>query len=243
MKLNCDLGESYGSWTMGMDSEVMPFIDMANIACGFHAGDADVMHKTLMLAKRHQVQIGAHPSYPDRQGFGRRSMNCSAAELINLLHYQIAALDGMAQIHGMQLCYVKPHGALYNDMMRDPAILATVFTAIASYHKPLALMLLATAKQQQHQQQAQAEGIDLLFEAFADRRYTNEGLLMPRSKAGAVLNEAEVLQQVKLLVSDAVVITESGQRLPLQADTLCVHGDNEAAIAQVQSIQQVLQAS
>lgn len=243
MKLNCDLGESFGSWTMGMDSAVMPFIDMANIACGFHAGDADVMQQTLALAKHHQVQIGAHPSYPDRQGFGRRSMNCSAEELVNLLHYQIAALDGMAQIHGLRLSYVKPHGALYNDMMLHPAILETVFTAIASYHKPLSLMMLATAKQQQHQQQAQAEGIDLLFEAFADRRYTDEGLLMPRTKAGAVLNKADVLQQVKLLVNEGVVITESGQRLPLLADTLCVHGDNEAAIAQVQNIQQVLRAS
>lgn len=243
MKLNCDLGESYGSWTMGMDSEVMPFIDMANIACGFHAGDADVMQQTLALAKHHQVQIGAHPSYPDRQGFGRRSMNCSAKELVNLLQYQIAALDGMAQIHGLQLSYVKPHGALYNDMMLHPAILETVFTAIASYHKPLSLMMLATAKQQQHQQQAEAEGIDLLFEAFADRRYTDEGLLMPRTRAGAVLNKADVLQQVKLLVNEGVVITESGQRLPLLADTLCVHGDNEAAIAQVQNIRQVLRAS
>ncbi|SEA48093.1 5-oxoprolinase subunit PxpA [Alkalimonas amylolytica] len=241
MKLNCDLGESYGSWTMGMDSSVMPYIDMANIACGFHAGDADVMQRTLALAKQHQVDVGAHPSYPDRQGFGRRTMNCSPEELINLLHYQIAALDGMAQIHGLELSYVKPHGALYNDMMRQPAILQTVFTAIQSYHKPLALMLLATAEQAKHQAEADALGIALLFEAFADRRYTDEGLLMPRNQAGAVLNQTEVLAQVQLLVSDGVVITGSGKRLALKADTLCVHGDNEAAIAEVQHIRQLLQ--
>ncbi|MDP4528214.1 5-oxoprolinase subunit PxpA [Alkalimonas delamerensis] len=241
MKLNCDLGESYGSWTMGMDSSVMPYIDMANIACGFHAGDADVMQRTLALAKHYRVEVGAHPSYPDRQGFGRRSMNCSAEELVNLLHYQIAALDGMAQIHGLELSYVKPHGALYNDMMHHPAILETVFTAIKSYHKPLALMLLATAEQAKHQAEADALGISLLFEAFADRRYTDAGLLMPRSKPGAVLNQTEVMTQVQLLVDEGVVITDSGKRLALQADTLCVHGDNEAAIAEVKHIRQLLQ--
>ncbi|HEY9044220.1 MAG TPA: LamB/YcsF family protein, partial [Rheinheimera sp.] len=114
MKLNCDLGESFGSWQMGLDAAVMPYIDMANIACGFHAGDADVMAKTLKMAKQHGIAVGAHPSYPDLQGFGRRSMALSASEIINTMRYQMAALDGMAQSAGVTISYVKPHGALYN---------------------------------------------------------------------------------------------------------------------------------
>ncbi len=119
MKLNCDLGESYGNWTMGLDTQVMPHIDQANIACGFHAGDPLVMLNTLKLAKQHNVSIGAHPSYPDLVGFGRRTMKCSTEELVALVLYQVAAIDGVAKSLGMNLDYVKPHGALYNDMMSD----------------------------------------------------------------------------------------------------------------------------
>ena len=142
MKLNCDLGESFGAWKMGLDDQVMPHIDMANIACGFHAGDPSVMANTLKLAKQHNVMIGAHPSYPDKQGFGRRSMNLSVAELTQCLHYQIAALDGMAKVQGLTLRYVKPHGALYNDMMTNQQLLTTVMGAVASYPANLKLMIL-----------------------------------------------------------------------------------------------------
>lgn len=240
MKLNCDLGESFGSWEMGLDSEVMPYIDQANIACGFHAGDPDVMQRTLALAKHYDVTIGAHTAYPDLQGFGRRSMQCSASEIVNFMHYQIAALDGMAQIQGLTLRYVKPHGALYNDMMSKPPVLEAVIQAVASYYKPLQLMLLATAGWQQIKQQTEQAGISVLFEAFADRRYTDDGKLTPRSQAGAVLHENEMLAQVQQLVKDGTVTTASGNILPLQADTLCVHGDNPAAIAQVKQIRELL---
>lgn len=152
MKLNCDLGESFGAWQMGLDDEVMPHIDMANIACGFHGGDSDVMANTLALAKQHKVMIGAHPSYPDKQGFGRRSMVLTPQELSNCLHYQIAAIEGMARVQGLSLEYVKPHGALYNDMMVDETILTTVMQAVASYPSKLKLMILATANAEQHQQ-------------------------------------------------------------------------------------------
>ncbi len=242
MKLNCDLGESYGSWTMGLDNEVMPYIDQANIACGFHAGDPDVMQRTLQLAKQHGVSIGAHPAYPDLNGFGRRSMQCSHNEIVNLIQYQVAALDGMAQCQGLTLSYVKPHGALYNDMMSKPAMWQAVLQAIASYHKPLRLMLLADNNRQSYQQQAAALNVHLLFEAFADRRYTDEGKLTPRSTSGAVLHGSDVLAQVSQLVNDGSVTTATGQRLALQADTLCVHGDNPGAIAQVAQIRQLLQA-
>lgn len=240
MKLNCDLGESFGSWQMGLDTDVMPHIDMANIACGFHAGDADVMAKTLQLAKQHSVVVGAHPSYPDLQGFGRRSMALSHGEIVNCLHYQIAALDGMAQSAGLTLSYVKPHGALYNDMMSKPAVFDAVLDAIGRYYKPLKLMILATAEQQQYRDLAAAKGVTLLFEAFADRRYTDDGKLTPRSQPGAVLHADEMLTQVAQLVKHGTVTTATGKQLPLAADTLCVHGDNQAAIAQVQQIRALL---
>jgi UPF0271 protein len=240
MKLNCDLGESYGSWTMGLDSQVMPFIDQANIACGFHAGDPDVMQRTLQLARQHGVALGAHPAYPDLNGFGRRSMQCSHNEIINLIHYQVAALDGMAQCQGASISYVKPHGALYNDMMSKPTVWQAVLQAIASYHKPLQLMLLADNNRQSYQQQASDLKVKLMFEAFADRRYTNDGKLSPRSQQGAVLHGDEVLAQVSQLLNDASVTTDSGQRLALNADTLCVHGDNIGAVAQVAHIRQLM---
>lgn len=238
--LNCDLGESFGSWTMGLDEQAMPHIDLANIACGFHGGDPDVMVRTLKLAKQHGVTIGAHPSYPDLQGFGRRSMHCSASEIVNLIHYQVAALDGMAQCQGLDLSYIKPHGALYNDMMAKPEVWQAVLQAVASYHKPLKLMILATADAAHYQQQAAAAGVNLLLEAFADRRYTDAGKLTPRSQAGAVLHGAEVLAQVRQLVAQGSVTTDSGKTLPLAADTLCVHGDNVAAITQLTEIRELL---
>ena len=136
LKLNCDLGESFGSWKMGLDDDVMPYLDQANIACGFHAGDAMVMKKTLLLAKQHNVTVGAHPSYPDLNGFGRHSMNIPAADLIALMQYQIAALTGMAANLGVKVTYVKPHGALYNDMMANGHIRSAVMQAIAECHQP-----------------------------------------------------------------------------------------------------------
>ena len=236
MKLNCDLGESFGAWKMGLDDDVMPHIDMANIACGFHAGDADVMASTLTLAKQHNVQIGAHPSYPDKQGFGRRSMTLSEKELTNCLHYQIAAIEGMAKVQGLTLSYVKPHGALYNDMMADEQILQTVINAIASYPIDLKLMVLATKNANKHIQIAKSSGVDLILEAFADRQYTDDGHLVSRTLEGSVHNKAALLKQVTQLLSDGSVTTRTGKKLTLNADSLCVHGDNADGIALIKDI-------
>ncbi|NHH87661.1 hypothetical protein IMPJCBKJ_00188 [Pseudoalteromonas sp. MB47] len=241
MKLNCDLGESYGMWKMGLDEQVMPHIDMANIACGFHAGDADVMANTLALAKQHKVMVGAHPSYPDKQGFGRRSMVMSEKELTNCLHYQIAAIDGMAAVHGLTLEYVKPHGALYNDMMSDEQTLNIVMRAVASYAKPLKLMILATNQAAKHKVQANDLQLELILEAFADRQYTDEGKLVSRSLAGSVHDKAALMAQVKQLVAHGTVTTRSGQQMALNADSLCVHGDNEAGITLIQEIKALCQ--
>ena len=240
MKLNCDLGESFGVWTMGLDSEVMPHIDQANIACGFHGGDPLVMQKTLALAKQHQVSVGAHPSYPDLVGFGRRSIVCSAEEIIALIHYQVAALDGMASAQDLSIVYVKPHGALYNDMMQKPEVFSAILIALAQYPKKLALMLQATPEINSFKQQAKKLGIDIYSEAFADRCYDDDGRLLSRSKAGSVLNKEAMLLQVKQLVEHGTITTISGKVVALKVDSLCVHGDNIAGVQAICEIKALL---
>jgi len=238
--LNCDLGESFGSWTMGMDAQVMPHIDQANIACGFHAGDPLIMSNTLELAKQHQVRIGAHPAYPDLVGFGRRSMNCSTDEIKAFITYQTAALGGMAQSMDLSLEYVKPHGALYNDMMAKDNIRHAIMDAIASFHLPIRLMLQATPNADRHREEAKERGIELFFEAFADRCYDDDGRLLARTKAGAVHSRDKMLEQVKQLSEDGTVTTVSGKLLPLQADTLCVHGDNIEGVKAIAAIRELI---
>lgn len=240
MLLNCDLGESFGNWRMGLDEEVMPFLDQANVACGFHGGDPLTMEKTLSMAARNNISIGAHPSYPDLVGFGRRSMALSADELRATLHYQIAALDGMARTAGVELDYVKPHGALYNDMMSDAGIRGTVMDTIASYAKPLRLMLQATADAATHQQEAEQRALPLYFEAFADRAYEDDGRLVSRRKEGAVHNRQRMLEQVRQLAKEGSVTTLSGTVLELHVDTLCVHGDNAEGVQSIREIRELL---
>lgn len=239
--LNCDMGESLGPWSMGMDEQIMPLIDMANIACGFHASDPLTMTRTVLLAKQHHTQIGAHPSYPDLVGFGRRSMKCTPLEIISMVQYQIGALDGICQAHDTKVNYVKPHGALYNDMMRDADILRAVFEATASYDSHLPVMVLASTDNHKTESIAAEFGITLLFEAFADRAYDNHGFLLPRTEPGAVLHsEQSILEQALLLATEGSVISQSGERLTLNADTLCVHGDNAESVKAVQHIRHSL---
>jgi len=240
MKLNCDLGESFGSWTMGLDKQVMPHIDQANIACGFHAGDPLVMQKTLALAKANNVSVGAHPGYPDLVGFGRRSMNCSTEEIIALVTYQIAAIDGVAKSLGIELEYVKPHGALYNDMMAKADVREAILQALSQYYRPLKLMLQATPDIEQHKAQAKRFKVAILSEAFADRCYDDDGKLLSRSKAGAVHNREKMLAQVKQLKEQGSVTTISGKILTLNADSLCVHGDNIEGVQAIEAIRELM---
>jgi UPF0271 protein len=239
--LNCDIGESYGAWTMGLDAEVMPFIDCANIACGFHAGDPSVMRKTVSLALAHDVMIGAHPAYPDLVGFGRRSMACSAAELEDLLHYQIGALDGICRAQGGRVRYVKPHGAMYNDMMAKPEQLRTVIQAIARYDAQLPLMLLSTRDNSAAQALGDEFGVQLWFETFADRAYDSAGHLVSRQLPGAVHHDPEtIIAQALTLARGETLVASDGSNLLLTTDTLCVHGDNASSVAAVQRIRQAL---
>ncbi len=243
MLLNCDLGESYGSWKMGMDADVMPHIDQANIACGFHGGDPVTIDNTLALAARHGVSVGAHPAYPDLVGFGRRTMHLDDTELASSLRYQIAALDGMATCHGLQVSYVKPHGALYNDMMANAHLRGVVMAAVATYHRPLALMMQATPQAEEHRQEAQALGLNLLLEAFADRCYDDDGRLVSRKRPHAVHDRERMLAQVDELCRQGTVTTISGRRLQLAADTLCVHGDNLEGVRAIEAVRALIKGA
>ncbi|NVK36607.1 MAG: 5-oxoprolinase subunit PxpA [Gammaproteobacteria bacterium] len=239
--LNCDLGESFGSWKMGLDEEVFPHIDQANIACGFHGGDPVVMMKTLGLAKKFGVMVGAHPAYPDLVGFGRRSMNCSEAEIIGFMLYQMSAMDGMAKSQGLTMEYVKPHGALYNDMMAKADVRGAIMKAVAQFHRPVKLMLQATQDAAQHEQEAANAGVELLFEAFADRCYDDDGKLLARSKPGAVHTKEKMLAQVKQLNEQGTITSVSGHTLNIKADSLCVHGDNLEGVQAIAEIRQLIQ--
>ncbi|MGK0443467.1 MAG: UPF0271 protein [Bermanella sp.] len=241
--LNCDLGESFGSWKMGLDEDVFPHIDQANIACGFHGGDPLVMMKTLGLAKKYGVMVGAHPAYPDLVGFGRRSMNCSEPEVIAFMLYQMSAMDGMAKTQGLTMEYVKPHGALYNDMMSKLDVRRAIMQAVAQFHRPVKLMLQATNDAKAHEQEAADFGIDLLFEAFADRCYDDDGKLLARSKPGAVHTKEKMLAQVKQLNEQGTITSVSGNTLHIKADSLCVHGDNLDGVQAIAQIRQLIQGS
>ena len=239
--LNCDIGESFGAWTLGRDADVMPFIDCANIACGFHASDPSTMRKTVALALEHGVTLGAHPAYPDLVGFGRRSMSCSPEEIEDLLHYQIGALQGICRAQGGQVSYVKPHGAMYNDMMRDVRQLRAVFNAVAAYEGELRLMLMAQRDNSTALALSAEFGVPVWFEAFADRAYDPAGHLVSRSLPGAVHHDTEtVIAQALTLARGESLVATDGSTLHLHVDTLCVHGDNDSSIAAVQRIRQAL---
>lgn len=239
--LNADMGESFGPWSMGLDDQVMPYVDLANVACGFHASDPDTMRRTVRLAARHGVTVGAHPAYPDLVGFGRRSMACSAAEVENLVLYQLGALAAICRAENAHLGYVKPHGALYNDMIKEPEKLAAVMRAVLAFDAGLPLMVMATRDNAPVQQLAEREGITLWFEAFADRAYDREGRLVSRREPGAVHHDADVIvEQARRIALGQPLSAGDGSQLVLRADTLCVHGDNPESIAAVKAIRQAL---
>lgn len=239
--LNCDMGESFGQWKMGNDELVMPHIDMTNIACGFHASDPHIMSKTIELAILHDVKIGAHPSYPDLQGFGRRSMSIDPIELSEILIYQIGALKALCDSKNAELSYVKPHGALYNDMMKNHQTFEAVVDAVSCFSIPL--MMMATIDNQRFLDIADKYEVPLLFEAFADRAYLGNGSLAPRSQDGSVLKyEDDILGQVKQISQYGKITSIDGFVVPIEADTICVHGDNEDAILLTEKIKQVLES-
>ncbi len=241
--LNCDMGESFGHYSLGLDSEVMPYVDCANIACGYHASDPHVMRRTVRLAVAHDVMIGAHPAYPDLLGFGRRSMACTPAEVEDLVLYQIGALAGFCQAEGVRLRYVKPHGALYNDMARDPELLRAVMRSVASYDPSLPLMLMATADPEPSRRLGEEMGVTVWFEAFADRAYDAQGHLLSRRLPGAVHHDPQaIVEQAVRLARGEPLLAADGGSLSLACDTLCVHGDNPESVAAVRAIREAFAA-
>jgi len=241
IKLNCDIGESFGAWKMGNDEKIMPYIDQANIACGFHASDPLTMQKTIALAVQHHVEIGAHPSYPDLVGFGRRSIACSEMELVSLIQYQVGALTALCQANGAKVSYVKPHGALYNDMMKDMGIFTSVCRAVAELNPNLRLMIQALPDMSPYLTIANTFQLTVIEEGFADRAYQDNGRLVSRSKNNAVLTNAEaVVSRCKLFREHGVFKSENEVALPLNITSLCVHGDNDEAIQLVKALRKYL---
>lgn len=239
--LNADLGESFGAWKMGNDKALMPLIDCANVATGFHASDPVTMQRTVALAIKHDVLIGAHPSYPDKEGFGRRSMVCTSEEITAMIIYQVGALKAFCRAQGGILAYVKPHGALYNDMMQHQHIFEAVLRGVAAVDASLPLVVLALPNLEQHKADAADLNITLWPEAYADRAYTAAGFLKPRSQKGAVLNErAHILEQARMIAALRQVRTDAGNCIELPAITLCVHGDNAESVAIVADIRAML---
>jgi len=240
MKLNCDMGESFGSYSIGRDDEVMQHVHMANIACGAHAGDPIVLEKTVALAVQHGVTIGAHPGYPDVQGFGRRFIDFTAAEIRTMVLYQTGALAAFCKAAGTLPGYVKPHGMLYNTMMADDKVLTAVFQAVASYDAELPVMIQATPRWRHHQKLAADHGLNLLWEAFADRAYESDGSLKKRSLAGAVLGSEALIRQAQTLCEQHCIVAADGTRLEFPVDALCVHGDSEASIAVIAQLRKLV---
>lgn len=239
LTLNCDMGEGFGAWSMGDDRSIMPLIDAANIACGGHAGDPSTMRECVELTKRHKTEIGAHVSYPDKQGFGRRAMDITGQTLIDLLHFQIGALDGIARAHGTRVTYVKPHGALYHAMLDNAGVLNDIMAAVAGWHSDLELVVLATPRDRKTLQLAVEHGLTLRYEAFADRGYTSRGLLLSRDKPGAILDPEQAAQQAKAIAQNSLR-TPRGRRIPVNADTLCVHSDSPGAVRMITAIREAL---
>ncbi|QGH34027.1 5-oxoprolinase subunit PxpA [Gracilibacillus salitolerans] len=236
--LNCDLGESFGTYRIGNDGAIIPLVDAVNIACGFHAGDPHTMNKTVKLAKKYQVNIGAHPGFQDLQGFGRRNIDILPEHAYDLVVYQLGALQGFVTIHNLRLAHVKPHGALYNMACKNRVLADAIAQAVNDVDPNLVLVGLA------HSELINAgeeKGLQVANEVFADRTYQPDGSLTPRSEPDAVIHDTtQVIQQVEEMVTYGKVTTVNGEKIPIKADTICVHGDTEEALSLVQAIRKVI---
>lgn len=237
--INCDLGESVGQHKVGQDEIVFPFITSCNIACGFHGGDPTHMENTIKNALKYNVQIGAHPSYPDQAGFGRRKMKLEAEELKAILKYQITELTSMTDSLGGKVAYVKPHGALYNTAADNKEEATVIVEAIKEIGDELALLGMAGSEMEAV---AQNQGVPFFAEAFADRKYNSRGRLLSRNLPGSVIEEPnEAAAQVISLVLDQQVHSDQGTNIAVNAHSICVHGDNAQALIILKAIDQALQ--
>lgn len=240
INLNADLGESFGAWQMGNDAALLQIVNSANVACGMHAGDPSIMRDTVRQAIERGVSIGAHPSYPDLQGFGRRVLQMSPRDLEANILYQVGALQAMAAAEGGRVTHVKPHGALNNVACADAAVAATVVRAVQVLDR--SLILLAPAHSALVKA-AELARMPVRYEVFADRAYLDDGQLMPRSRAGAVLHDARAcVDHVLRMLHAHAIVAASGNHLPTRIDSICVHGDGPEAVATARAIQQALES-
>ena len=238
--LNADVGESFGAWRIGRDEELIPLVTSVNVACGFHAGDPLVIESTVRMAATAGVAVGAHPGYPDLQGFGRRELDLASAELEAVVLYQVAALAGIAHAIGTELRHVKAHGALYNQAARDPSIARPIARAVRRVSADLVFVGLAGSAMVAV---ARDEGLRVAEEAFADRGYRADGSLVPRDQPGALLpGPAETAAQAVSIARDGRVATVDGGWLELRADTICLHGDTPGAPERARAVRQALAA-
>ena len=236
--LNCDMGESFGAWQMGNDTALMDYVSSVNIACGFHAGDATTIRKTIETAIKKNVAVGAHPSFPDLQGFGRREMKLSPEEVFDIVLYQISAVKGICESAGVKLHHVKPHGALYNQAAREQEVAVAVAKAVKSLDKNLILYGLSGSYLIS---EAEKIGLKTASEVFADRTYTKEGNLTPRTKTNALIHETnQAVSQVLQMIFDANVTAANGEKVSLKAETICIHGDGKNALDFAKTIRENL---
>jgi len=241
LDLNADVGESFGAWTLGDDEHLFPLVTSVNIACGVHAGDPTVIRRTIRAAGGHGLALGAHPSYPDRQGFGRRRMQLPPRELEDLVVYQVAALAGMARAEGFALTHVKPHGALYNAAAGDAAIADAIARAVRAVDPQLALVGLAGSELLAAARRAD---LHVVAEAFADRGYQRDGTLVPRGSAGSVIHDPEAAAARAIrLVRDNLVDAADGTTVRVEAGTLCIHGDTPDAVTIAAAIRRALESA
>jgi UPF0271 protein len=239
--LNSDLGEGFGDYRCGDDEAMLDLVTSANVACGFHAGDPEIMARTFRAAKARGVTVGAHVGFADLQGFGRRPLPLSAREIENLVAYQIGAAQALARLAGHRITYVKPHGALANMAETDSLIADAIARAIAGVDKSLTFLTIALSEQVRAAERA---GLRAVSEIFADRGYTEEGRLVPRGAPGALIEDAETAAaRVLAMIEARAIITTEGRRLPSEIGSVCVHGDTPHAVAMARHLRERLQSA
>ena len=240
--LNCDLGESFGPWEMGNDAAMIELANSVNIACGYHAGDADIMRKTVEMAKARGVSIGAHPGYRDLHGFGRRPVpGMTSSEIENLVAYQIGALQAIATAAGHKVTHVKAHGALSNVACEDDMTARAIANAIKAVDRNLVFVVLANSRLVQA---GEAANLSMVHEVFADRAYEDDGTLMSRRKEGSVLHDAgKIAERVLRMVQDGAVVSVSGKVIKMRTDTVCIHGDTPGAVDIARGVRKALKGN
>lgn len=237
--LNCDMGEGFGVYSLGYDEEAMPYVTSINVACGFHASDPSNIWKTIRLAKKYNIAVGAHPAFPDLVGFGRRSLSASVEEIKADVIYQIGALQAFCQAEGITLQHVKVHGAMYNQAEKDIQVAVAIAEAIKAVDSELFMLCLGNSAMVDGAKQV---GVKYVEEAFADRAYTVQGTLVPRKQAGAVIHDVSlVAERVLSMVKNKQVTAIDGSIIPITAQTICVHGDTPGAIDMIKAIRAKLE--